>query len=898
MDLYDSIIQVAAPRKRDPLIMDTIVPDDVSGIEEADDKYCPTEIQEFYKGANVFITGSTGFLGKILLEKLLRSCPEVSTLYVLVRNKKGKNLHTRVEEIFDDAIFDRLRRKSPKFRHKVVGVAGDCSLPDLGLSVHDKKLLQDEVNIIFHVAATVRFDEKLKTAIAINVRATQDILHLASGMSRLEAVIHVSTAFANCTSKVIEEKIYPTTIDYRKLIAMSETLTDKMLDNLQPMLLDKYPNTYAYTKQVAEDVVRQCGEGLPVGIIRPSIVVSTYREPIKGWINNMYGATGVATGAGIGLIRTLHCDPDSNANIIPVDMCVNSMIAEAWDVSNRFREAKEADTAYEIPICNFESSCDNPITWKYFMFSSVQNGMRAPSAKAIWYFSFRLQKSYLLYFLTTLLIHTIPAIIVDGALLCIGKQPKMMKVYSKIHKFSSVISYFATQTWIFKSDYAQKLCHKMSDMDNEIFFSDLKKLDWEEFFNQYLFGVRTYLIKDPTDNIEEALVRWRRLYWAHITLKTVLGFLLLRLCWYILSLVFGRRCNIDMIVEDLQVSLETFSVMKPLLLTSRLFGLFPISYKRFGAYYRLKWSNIYAIYSYLLSLTLIIWTLTGMMRDMKEVAENSLRMTNTKTEFVTCCDISIVILIVCFGIITLPFKIRKFWKLMNCLNQADKMIPIKSPRKFTMASIYFLLIVISTFSILFSCDIVSWFRKLNEAGRNPFTYFREYLGFYFLYAIVIMKGVFFWHVVFLIKIKISLLNNNLLDIKHRASTNAHINAMELVGQRSLDVISTTTTLQFLSSSVTNELKFESSKTLVKEFMALTKYHEKIVEAVDIVNNSIEYGIHHKKTLNILCDLLTCELDEELKKVVTLFSLQHSYCKLKFSSCGYFKINRSLLTSVN
>lgn len=107
-----------------------------------------TPIQKFYSGANVFITGGTGFLGKILIEKLLRSCPEVSTLYVLVRNKKGRNMHTRIEELFDDPLFDRLRSDCPKFRYKIVGVAGDCSLPDLGLTMQDRQVLIQEVSFL------------------------------------------------------------------------------------------------------------------------------------------------------------------------------------------------------------------------------------------------------------------------------------------------------------------------------------------------------------------------------------------------------------------------------------------------------------------------------------------------------------------------------------------------------------------------------------------------------------------------------------------------------------------------------------------------------------------------------------------------------------------------------
>lgn len=104
-----------------------------------------TPIQEFYKDSVIFMTGSTGFLGQVMLEKLLRSCPEISTIYILVRNKKGKNVDSRVEEIFDDVIFDKLKKECPKYKHKVVGIAGDCSLPNLGLSQKDVNTLIDEV---------------------------------------------------------------------------------------------------------------------------------------------------------------------------------------------------------------------------------------------------------------------------------------------------------------------------------------------------------------------------------------------------------------------------------------------------------------------------------------------------------------------------------------------------------------------------------------------------------------------------------------------------------------------------------------------------------------------------------------------------------------------------------
>jgi len=58
-------------------------------------------IQEFFKGRYVFVTGATGFMGKVLIEKLVRSCPEIGKVCVLMRQKKGKDTDARIKEILD-----------------------------------------------------------------------------------------------------------------------------------------------------------------------------------------------------------------------------------------------------------------------------------------------------------------------------------------------------------------------------------------------------------------------------------------------------------------------------------------------------------------------------------------------------------------------------------------------------------------------------------------------------------------------------------------------------------------------------------------------------------------------------------------------------------------------------
>lgn len=56
-------------------------------------------ISEWYAEKNVLITGATGFMGKVLVEKLLRSCPKVNAIYILVRPKAGQSMQERVQDM-------------------------------------------------------------------------------------------------------------------------------------------------------------------------------------------------------------------------------------------------------------------------------------------------------------------------------------------------------------------------------------------------------------------------------------------------------------------------------------------------------------------------------------------------------------------------------------------------------------------------------------------------------------------------------------------------------------------------------------------------------------------------------------------------------------------------------
>jgi fatty acyl-CoA reductase len=490
-----------------------------------------TEIQEFYRGANVMVTGATGFMGKVLVEKLLRSCPHISNIYLLVRSKKGKNSESRLDEIFDDPLFGKLKDQMPKFRHKVVIVNGDCSLPGLGLETSDRRLLVEDISHVFHGAATVRFDENLRNALATNVVGTRSVLELAREMKKLKAVIHISTVYCNCHLKEIDEKFYNYPLTHQNLCSVVDSVNDKMLEAITPHLLDNWPNTYAFTKAIAEDSVRDQGAGLPIGVFRPAIVVGTRSEPVTGWIDNLYGPTGVFVGAGTGFIKTINVDGTKTANIVPVDMTVNALIVSAWEVANKPR----AQTGDQIPVYNYVSSEQKPLTWDQFMDLSSRHGMQVPSMRSMWYYSLTLNKRRAVHLVYLLFLHFIPATIVDGTALLLGRRPKLLKIYKKINKFCDVISYFSTRDWKFTNKNVQELWQKLDEDDRKLFDFNIDELDWDKYFYTYVRGIRLYLLKDDLSTIPRAIARYTRLRWIHQGVKFAVLILILKLLWTIRS---------------------------------------------------------------------------------------------------------------------------------------------------------------------------------------------------------------------------------------------------------------------------------------------------------------------------------------------------------------------------
>ncbi|XP_050515401.1 putative fatty acyl-CoA reductase CG5065 isoform X2 [Diabrotica virgifera virgifera] len=377
-------------------------------------------IAEYFTGKHIFITGGTGFMGKVLIEKLLRSCPTVGNIYILIREKKGRSIQERIESMQNLPIFQLLKKTNPDAFKKMIPIRGDVTDVDLGLSADDRKMLIENVNIIYHSAASVRFDDFLKDAILINIRGTREVAQLALETKNLDFFLHVSTTFCNTDKVVVEEKLYPPHGDWRATIRLAEECDEALLCALSEKYIRPLPNTYTFAKSLAEHVVNDmCFGKVPVVIARPSVVVSTLTEPIEGWNANFNGPVGLLVAGGKGILRTTFGNPVETSDYIPVDLAIKVIIMATVRYGGIVRESES------IEVLNLAQGNIARLTLGELVQMGRKLILDTPFSTIMWYPRFSITNCWYNFYIQTVLFHMVPAFFVDLMLRLVGKKPML-----------------------------------------------------------------------------------------------------------------------------------------------------------------------------------------------------------------------------------------------------------------------------------------------------------------------------------------------------------------------------------------------------------------------------------------------------------------------------------------
>ncbi|CAA6659853.1 unnamed protein product [Spirodela intermedia] len=318
-------------------------------------------IVDFLRGKCLLVTGGTGFLGKVLIEKILRVAPDVGNIYLLIQAKNKEAAMRRLKsEVINSELFRLLREIHGEgyqafMEQKLVPVAGNVRQPDLGISLESIDEIVAAVDIIVNSAANTTFDERYDVALDINTVGPCRLMSLARRCEKVELFLQVSTAYVNgqrrgkilekpfsmgdtIASEMVDTPKSTPKLDVKaelRLAAESAAATFPVNDLAQEMKnlglerarIHGWQDTYAFTKAMGEMVVNSMRGDIPVVTIRPSVIESTYREPFPGWMEGNRMMDPIILYYGKGQLTGFLADPEGVLDVVPADMVVNAMLA-------------------------------------------------------------------------------------------------------------------------------------------------------------------------------------------------------------------------------------------------------------------------------------------------------------------------------------------------------------------------------------------------------------------------------------------------------------------------------------------------------------------------------------------------------------------------------------------
>lgn len=280
-------------------------------------------------GAHIFLTGVTGFVGKVVLEELFRRGDplNVERVYVLIRPSHKGSAQERFDKVANSPCFSRL---APGWARKVQVMSGELTHPGCGLSARDRHHLSDHVTHVINCAASVEFDLPVVAAARANVTTSLEALALARACRNLTSMVSVSTAYVtpHADGQSVPEQLVRLP---RSAESMYRSAVGGKVRGGKLLAETGHPNTYTLTKCISEHLLLEQRGHVPLTIVRPSIISVCWRHPFPSWIDSRAAFAGFVALYGAGYLRALAVDPMKSLDIMPCDEVASRIIDSAFD---------------------------------------------------------------------------------------------------------------------------------------------------------------------------------------------------------------------------------------------------------------------------------------------------------------------------------------------------------------------------------------------------------------------------------------------------------------------------------------------------------------------------------------------------------------------------------------
>ena len=368
-------------------------------------------VRQALNGKQILLVGVTGFIAKVWLEHILSDVPDIGKVYVLVRRQRTTTAQRRFEKIVTESpVFDRLEARHGSgfeqfINDKVQVVEGDLSKPGLGLDEGWHARLARSIDLVVNSSGLTDFNPDLRDALSSNIDSPANLVEFLR-QSDHAALLHLSTCYVvGARDGRVGEHLKPNytpigvpDFDADRELQSLRELVGKVEERSQSPELEAalrrqalgklrdgeqlpgqeianfirknrmrwmrnrltragtrrakhlgWPNTYTFTKSLGESLLATRGAGLPIAVVRPSIVETSTHQPFCGWNE------GINTSAPLSYLlgtyfRQLPSNKRKCLDVIPVDMVCRGMTLIAAALVERRHE----------PVYQLATSATNP----------------------------------------------------------------------------------------------------------------------------------------------------------------------------------------------------------------------------------------------------------------------------------------------------------------------------------------------------------------------------------------------------------------------------------------------------------------------------------------------------------------------------------------------------------
>jgi long-chain acyl-CoA synthetase len=469
--------------------------------------------------------------------------PEIGRIYVLIRRQKSNSAEHRFERLVSespafDPLYQRHGAKLVEFlRQRVEVVEGDVTQAGLGLREQERERLQESLDLIINSSGLTDFNPDLREALNANVDAAVQVVKFVQEC-RSAGLLHLSTCYTAGTregrvSETLEPDYTPLNVPgfdaerewqalkrqiaETQVRAESPEVTDELCRqalsrehaarNLKGAALENqirknrvrwlrdqlteagmrrakelgWPNTYTFTKSLAESLIAKHGAGLRVAIVRPAIVESSIAQPFRGWNEGINTSASLSYLLGT-LFRQLPSNQRKRLDVVPVDAVSRGMtLIAAAIVEGRHHAVYQLATSVTNP-CDMRRSIELTSLahrkhyralegmeyWLRLRFDAIPvskeryNRMSAPAQRAI--------------------IRSIQRI---AAPLPLKKAP-LARADRNLEKVEKLIALFEPFILLNEHDFVaeniEKLSQALVEEERETFAYDTGSIDWWEYW--------------------------------------------------------------------------------------------------------------------------------------------------------------------------------------------------------------------------------------------------------------------------------------------------------------------------------------------------------------------------------------------------------------------------------